>query len=234
MQKLGYRDVGFEMKFVMSYSCGKDSTLALHKMIECGNEPVALIVMVNDEVDRSFFHGADYSMLQEYSKVLKLPLLLTPTKGERYHMAMEESLKKAMEMGAEAACFGDIDIESNRAWCEERCANAGLKAVFPLWHRDREENVYELVNLGYKCLMKSIKNTLLPKTILGKILDENVLCEMKACSIDICGENGEYHTLVVDGPIFENAITYQMGQLLDFGEFSVVDVVVGAARSSSR
>jgi len=79
------------MKFVMSYSCGKDSTLALHKMIEAGNEPIALIVMVNEEAERSFFHGADYKMLQEYSKALQIPLLPTKTTGGEYHIAMEEA-----------------------------------------------------------------------------------------------------------------------------------------------
>lgn len=214
------------MKFVMSYSCGKDSTLALHKMIEAGNEPVALIVMVNEDADRSFFHGADRDMLQQYGIALDLPMLITPAKGEEYHLAMEESLKKAAEMGAEAACFGDIDIEANRAWCEARCVPAGLKAEFPLWHRDRAENVYELIKLGYRCLLKSINNTLLPKNLLGKILDDDVVEEMKRCGIDICGENGEYHTLVVDGPIFKTPLPHTVGEQLDFGDYSVVDVKV--------
>ena len=76
------------MKFVMSYSCGKDSTLALHKMISSGHEPVALIVMFNEEAGRSFFHGADEEMLQAYSRALDLPFLVVPTRGEEYHLAM--------------------------------------------------------------------------------------------------------------------------------------------------
>ena len=214
------------MNFVMSYSCGKDSTLALHKMMEWGHKPVALLVMVNEKVDRSFFHGADYAMLEAYSKCLKLPLLLTPADGEKYHLAMEDSLRKAKTLGAEAACFGDIDIEGNRKWEEERCANAKLEAVFPLWHRNREENVYELVNLGYQCLIKSINNTLLPKSILGKCIDRESIEVMQNSDIDICGENGEYHTLVVDGPIFKQPLPYMTGELLDFGDFSVIDVFI--------
>ena len=215
------------MKFVMSYSCGKDSTLALHKMIEQGNEPVALLVMVNEKVDRSFFHGADYIMLEAYSKALGLPLLITPSEGENYHIAMEESLCEAKKLGAEVACFGDIDIEDNRKWAEERCKNAKIEAVFPLWHRNREENVYELIERGYKCLIKSINSTLIPKTLLGKYIDEAVIEEMRRCGIDICGENGEYHTLVVDGPIFKNSLPYKTGEVMDFGDFSIIDVYIG-------
>lgn len=210
----------------MSYSCGKDSTLALHKMILQGHTPVALLVMVNENVDRSFFHGADYDMLQAYSKALDVPVLITPSEGENYHIAMEESLRKAKDMGAEVACFGDIDIEDNRKWAEERCKNAKLDAVFPLWHRDRAENVYELIELGYKCLIKSVNNTLLPKNILGKYIDEKSIEIMQTSGIDICGENGEYHTLVVDGPVFKTKLPYQTGKVLDFGDFSIIDVFV--------
>ena len=212
------------MKFIMSYSCGKDSTLALHHMTAQGNEPVALLTMVNQDADPSFFHGADYSMLRAYSDALGIPLLPVPTAGETYHLAMERSLKEAAALGAEAACFGDIDIERNRAWCEARCQSAGLKAVFPLWHRDRGGNVRQLVALGYQCLIKSINNTLLPKSLLGRIIDADVIAIMRECGIDICGENGEYHALVMNGPVFRRPLAYQTGEILDFGDYSVIEV----------
>lgn len=211
-------------KFVMSYSCGKDSTLALHKMISQNYEPAALIVMFNKDCGRSFFHGADPDMLEKYSEILGIPLITVPSAGEEYHLLMEKALREAKEMGAELACFGDIDIEANRHWCETRCENAGLEPVFPLWHRNREENVRELITLGYKCLIKSINNTLLPKSLLGKIIDEDVIREMERCKIDVCGENGEYHTLVVDGPIFKKPFPYTAGEVIDFGDYSVIDI----------
>lgn len=214
------------MKFVMSYSCGKDSTLALHKMIAEGHEPVALITMVNKDSNRSFFHGADYSMLQAYSEALEIPILITESTGDAYHLEMENSLRKGILLGAEIACFGDIDIDTNRAWCEERCRNAEIKPIFPLWHRDRTDNVYELLRLGYQCLIKSINNTLLPKDLLGKIINTQTIATMQRCGVDVCGENGEYHTLVVDGPVFHHPLSYRTGDILDFGDFSVIDTRV--------
>ena len=211
-------------KFIMSYSCGKDSTLALHKMIEAGNEPQALLVMVNTASERSFFHGADLPLLEKYSEALGLPLLPVLSSGEEYHLAMEEALRRAKSQGAEQACFGDIDLEANRKWGEERCAHAGLEPVYPLWHHDRQENVRELLALGYRCLIKSINNRLLPESVLGKVIDEEVLAEMEACGIDVCGENGEYHTLVVDGPVFRRPLPYKTGKILNFGDFSVIEV----------
>ena len=126
-------------KFILSYSCGKDSTLCLHKMLEAGAEPMALLVMFNPEAGRSYFHGVDPALLREYGKALELPLLAVPTGGEEYHLSMEAALRRAKEQGAELVCFGDIDIENNRAWGEERCRNVGLEAVYPLWHHDRQE-----------------------------------------------------------------------------------------------
>ena len=113
-------------KFILSYSCGKDSTLCLHKMLEAGAEPMALLVMFNPEAGRSYFHGVDPALLKEYGEALELPLLAVPTGGEEYHLSMEAALRRAKEQGVELVCFGDIDIENNRAWGEERCRNVGL------------------------------------------------------------------------------------------------------------
>lgn len=208
----------------MSYSCGKDSTLALHKAIAAGHIPLALLVMFNPEADRSYFHGADRAILARYAEALQIPLLPIPTAGETYHLAMEDALRQARQEGAAFACFGDIDIAENRAWGEARCANAGIGAYYPLWQRNREENVRELIELGYQCVIKSLNHTLLPRTLLGRILDASVLEEMARHHVDLCGENGEYHTLVVDGPIFHTPLPYQTGEILDVGDFSICNI----------
>lgn len=211
-------------KFVMSYSCGKDSTFALHKMKAAGNIPVGLLVMVNEENGRAFFHGANRDMIRDYEEALEIPVKRICSAGENYHLRMEEALKAMKNEGAEAVCFGDIDIERNRRWSEERCENAGLSSVFPLWHADRKENVREIIALGYKCLIKSVNNTLLPKSLLGRFIDDETLRIMEGCGADVCGENGEYHTLAIDGPVFRKPVGFRLGKILDFGDYSVIDV----------
>lgn len=212
------------MKFAMSYSCGKDSTLALHKMIEAGHEPVCLVVMVEKHVDRSYFHGADKDMLKKYEASLGLPLILCPSDGADYHLALERGLSQAKSMGAEAAAFGDIDIEKNRKWEEGRCKSTGLRPMFPLWQRGREGNVSQILRLGYRCLIKSINNDLLPESLLGQCINDHTIDAMKAAGIDVCGENGEYHTLVIDGPIFQTPLDFKTGGILRFGDYSVINV----------
>lgn len=212
------------MKFVMSYSCGKDSTLALHKLTEKGNECAGLLVMVNEELDRSWFHGADHGLLEKFSKALEIPLILCPSSGEEYHIAFEKGLLKARSYGAEMAGFGDIDIEGNRKWCMERCEATGIKAEFPLWQQGREKIVNEILEQGYSCIIKSVNNRLLPKELLGKTLSRDTVKVMAECGIDICGENGEYHTIAVDGPIFKSRLDYTFGEVLDFGDRSVINI----------
>lgn len=213
------------MKFAVSYSCGKDSTLAFHKMmVEEEHEPVCLVVMVNEEAGRSYFHGADRHMLEQYTESLDLPMIQCPANGQNYHLAFEAGLAQAKAMGAEAVCFGDIDIEQNRQWEEERCSTVGLTPVFPLWQRGREENVLELVARSYRCIIKSINRTVLPMELLGRTLDDDSIAIMQSAGIDICGENGEYHTLVTDGPIFKRPLCFQIGGTIEMGDYAVVDI----------
>ena len=207
-----------------SYSCGKDSTLALYKLIEAGNEPVGLLVMVNEELDRSWFHGADYKLLDKFSKALDIPLILCPSKGEEYHIAFEKGLAEAKKRGAEIAGFGDIDIENNRQWCEARCENAGIKAEFPLWQQGRSAVVKEIIDKGFCCIIKSVNNQLLPKELLGKALSDETAEVMAAHGIDLCGENGEYHTIAVDGPVFKQKLEFDLGEIMDFGSRSVIEI----------
>ena len=212
------------MNFVVSYSGGKDSVLALHKMLESGHTPVGLLVMVNRELQRSWFHGVDLELLQKISDSLEIPLILCESAGEDYHTMLETGLKKAKEQGAEACVFGDIDIEGHLAWCKERCEAVGLKCIHPLWHRDREKNTNEIISLGYQCLIKCVRNQDLPQEYLGKALSSELVAEMKQRGIDVCGENGEYHTVVVDGPIFHDPVKYICREVLDFGNISAINI----------
>lgn len=213
------------MKFVMSYSCGKDSTLALSRLKASGGEPVGLLIMVNEEMNRSWFHGADYRLLEKYSRALDIPLLLCPSSGDSYADAFEEGLRRAGDLGAEAVGFGDIDILEHRLWCEERCFRVGLAARFPLWQKSRSSVVEELIDQGYCCLIKSIDNRILHRELLGRPLNREIVEQIRVGGADVCGENGEYHTLTVDGPIFRHRVSVQTGRVFDFAERSVIEIV---------
>ncbi|MEG0377878.1 MAG: diphthine--ammonia ligase [Eubacterium sp.] len=213
------------MNFVMSYSCGKDSTLALHRMVADGHIPVGLLIMINEEADRSWFHGVDEDLLHQISESLNIPLILCRSKGDDYLIQFENGLLEAKNRGAECCVFGDIDIEDNAAWCRERCNHMGLTPVFPLWQQGRENLTHEFISLGYIGLIKCVRHADLPKTLLGKPLDDDAIAIMKSHNIDICGENGEYHTLVVSGPLFRFPLNIACKEILDFTNISAVNIV---------
>lgn len=210
------------MRFAMSYSCGKDSTMALSKMIQDGHEPVALVVAGNHATKRSFFHGADEAILEAYSDALGIPLIVTYSDGDDYRERFLEGLLAAKEMGAEAICYGDIYLDGSKAWNEAVAIEAGLIPLEPLWGINPEKNVYELLDQGYQCMIKIIDHTLLPENLLGRILDADAIRIMKDCGIDVCGENGEYHTFVIDGPIFRHPVELYMGQLQQKGKYTYI------------
>ncbi|MBD5553357.1 MAG: adenine nucleotide alpha hydrolase [Desulfovibrio sp.] len=211
------------MRFALAYSCGKDSTFALHKMLAAGHEPVCLITMFREDQERSWFHGADRSMLKAYQKALGLPMLIVPASGSDYAAKFEQALTEAAQLGAAACAFGDIDLEPSRRWQEARCKNTGLASLFPLWQRPRREIIDDILSCGYNCLIKTINTEKLGPAPaakafctrhLGQFVTPEFLDELEDLGLDACGENGEYHTLAVAGPVFRQPLCFTTGAIL--------------------
>ncbi|MGL4571921.1 MAG: diphthine--ammonia ligase [Clostridium sp.] len=200
-------------RFVLSYSCGKDSTLALHRLIKRGNKPLALIVTVNKEVNRSWFHGVPDEVLNRVSKSLDIPLIKVICSGNEYESEFEKALVKSKELGATTCAFGDIDIIAHRKWCDDRCKNVGMESEFPLWQEDREEITNEVIQNGFKAMVKCCNNKFLGEHFLGEILTKDLIQKIKDCGADACGENGEYHTFVFDGPIFKEQVKFKQKEI---------------------
>ena len=203
-------------KVVISFSGGKDSVLSLHKAISLGYEPIALMTTINKNKGDSWFHNISSDLLKQVSLAINIPLLLVECSGENYENTFEIALKNMKNLGAEACIFGDIDIAHHREWGETRCKNTGLEAIFPLWQENRETLVKEFIDLGYKAIIKKVNLKNMNVNFLGKTLSHKLLEEIKATGSDVCGENGEYHTFVYDGPIFSKEIPLKnTGDIID-------------------
>ncbi len=182
-------------------------------MIKAGHTPVLYWLLLIKKVLRSWFHGIPDKLLKDVSKSLDIPLVLVASNGkENYGETFVEALKKIKEeMGAEACVFGDIDLMAHRTWCEDKCEKAGLEAIFPLWEEDREALTYEFIDSGFKTVIKNVKLSILGEEFLGEVLTKDVVERLKANGSDACGENGEYHTFVFDGPLFKERINFETG-----------------------
>ena len=213
-------------KFVMSYSCGKDSTLALYRMIKDGHKPVALLITVDKKAVRSWFHGVPEDLLGEVSKSLNIPLLLVKCEGEEYKDAFNKALNKAKnELGAEVCAFGDIDLEAHREWCTDRCNEANIEAIFPLWKESREGLTFEFIDTGFKTVIKNVRLDVLSTDFLGKQLTRPVVEDIVKSGSDACGENGEYHTFVFDGPLFKYPIKFKENGIITNDTHGFLDIV---------
>ena len=212
-------------KFIMSYSCGKDSTLALYRMIKNGHIPASLLVTVNKSENRSWFHGVPEALIKKVSNSLNIPVILVESKGDNYASTFTEALIHGKKnLGVDSCVFGDIDLEEHRTWCTDRCNEAGIEAIFSLWQEDREELVYEFIDSGFKTVIKNVKLQCMGEKFLGKILTRDVVKDIKGTGSDACGENGEYHTFVYDGPIFKYPIKFKTNGIVKNETHGFLDI----------
>ncbi|MGL5414107.1 MAG: diphthine--ammonia ligase [Clostridium sp.] len=198
-----------EKNVVMVYSCGKDSTLALYRIIKEGYKVSCLMITVREE--GSWFHGVPKELMKEVEESLKIPIIYCECSMENYEEDFVKGLNIAKkEYGVSLCAFGDIDLEEHRNWDLAMCKRAGLKGVLPLWQESREKITMEFIDLGFKGVIKKVNLNNMGFEFLGKVLSKEVIREIEKTGSDICGENGEYHTFVFDGPIFNKKIKYKV------------------------
>ncbi len=212
-------------KFVMSFSGGKDSMLALHRMIKNGNTPVALLTTVKKNQDSSWTHGINNDFLNKVSESLGIELITVECEVEEYEKEFEKKLLEAKQKGANICVYGDIDIEHHKQWGVDRCNAVNMNAEFPLWQEDREKLVYEFIDNGYKATIKKVNLDNLGEHFLGKVLTKELIQDIKATGSDACGENGEYHTFVSDGPLFKNPIEFKIDKITLDKNYGHLDII---------
>ena len=210
--------------FVASYSGGKDSVLAIYRAVNAGLRPHSLITTHNVDERRSWFHGMTEELLLNVSASLDIPITLVKTTGAQYRESFEKALSDAMAKGAEVCVFGDIDIEGHLQWCTERCDEVGLIPYFPLLKEDRKKVVYEFIDAGFSAIIKIVDTSRMPGEFLGQTLSREVVDEIEKSGADICGENGEYHTFVYDGPLFSKRVQFSIVERLVRDKFVVLNI----------
>ncbi len=192
--------------FFCSWSGGKDSCLALYYTIKAHDIPKYLFTVLDEEGEYSRSHRIPKGILQQQSRKIGIPITFTSASWEDYEVRFDETLQQYRQNNITYGVFGDIDIEEHREWCERICEKNGIKANHPLWKRSREELIEEFIRLGFKAKIIVTKADKLGSEWLGRSIDKEVIEEFRERKIDICGEYGEYHTLVTDGPLFESGI----------------------------
>ncbi|MCX6956178.1 MAG: adenine nucleotide alpha hydrolase [Verrucomicrobia bacterium] len=203
-------------KVVFCWSGGKDSALALHRLLQDGRyEVVALLTTCNEHYRRVSMHGVRLELLDEQERALGLPLekifVSRLSSNEEYVQKMAASLAAHRAAGVTACVYGDIFLEDLRRWREDHLARAGLRGIFPLWKIDSGELMREFIALGFGSVVCCANDAWLDWRAVGRNLDADFLRDLPA-GVDPCGENGEYHSFAFAGPIFRQPVSFTVGE----------------------
>jgi uncharacterized protein (TIGR00290 family) len=215
-------------KILLSWSGGKDSCMALFEVQDSQNYEIMLLTTVTEGYDRISMHGVRRTLLEKQAESLGLGLtkIYIPRNAtnEDYELRMKEVLTKHQKEGVSSVVFGDIFLEDLRKYREANLARIGMGGVFPIWRRDTSELIRRFIDLGFKAVVTCIDPKVLNPSFEGRVIDEEFISQLPM-QVDPCGENGEFHSFVFDGPIFGKEVKFSLGQVVLRDSFYFCDLI---------
>lgn len=215
-------------RVIFCWSGGKDSAMALYELhLSQQYEVVALVTTLTRDYNRISMHGVRSELLHRQAAALGLPVCevwisMGATNAE-YEANMELALQTYRRQGIETVIFGDIFLEDLRQYRERNLAKIGMRAAFPVWKRETRELVTEFLRLGFKAVVCCVDGKALDPSFAGRCIDEQFLGDIPA-AVDPCGENGEFHSFVFDGPLFSSPVPFTLGTAETRGDFTFRDL----------
>jgi diphthine-ammonia ligase len=194
------------VKVFCSWSGGKESCLACYKAIQEGHEVASLLTMVTTTGNYTRSHRLSRELLVAQSQAVGFPLYQRRASWNTYEGEFTRALTSFKRQGIEGGVFGDLALNEHREWVERVCSEAGITPILPLWGAGYKDLLRQFLQAGFEAIIVAIRSDLMDVDWLGKRLDEASIGYMEEHGIDLCGEGGEYHTLVVDGPLFRERI----------------------------
>ncbi len=202
------------MKVFVSWSGGKDCMFAAYRFLHENNDN-SIHSLLHMERAKSA-HGFDNDLLREQADAMGLPLTIAKVGAEGYEAAFKSALSSLKEAGVSHGVFGDIYLEEHRTWVERVCGEVGVTPIFPLWGMGTESIMQEFVASGFKTLIVAIHKEMVSGEYLGCTIDRAFIESFGTLpDVDICGERGEYHTFVYDGPLFRRQAKYRPGEIIE-------------------
>ena len=192
--------------FVASWSGGKDSAMAYYRAMKAGGIPKRLYTMFEEDEERSKSHALPFEVIEAQAERLGVPLMIRGASWTSYEGQFLDAMKECVEAGVSHGVFGDIDLEDHLKWVQQTCAKIGMEAVHPLWMESRRKILEEFIGAGFEAYIVVVNTKMMPAHFIGRKFTVELMDELEALDIDSCGESGEFHTVVVDGPIFNERV----------------------------
>jgi uncharacterized protein (TIGR00290 family) len=221
--------MGEPESILFCWSGGKDSAMALHVLLQQKDVRVAgLLTTVTEGFERVSMHGVRRELVERQAESIGLPFkeVRIPPQcvNPIYEERMEAAMRSAVERGIRRVAFGDIFLEDLRAYRERNLARVGMEAIFPIWKRDTRELARNFVDLGFRARAVCVDPRILDLRFAGRELDESFFRDLPA-GADPCGENGEFHTFVYDGPVFRKPVKCRTGRVVERDSFVFCDLL---------
>jgi diphthine-ammonia ligase len=202
-----------------SWSGGKDSALALYKAMADGHQPRALLTMMAEDRPRSRSHGLSETLLRRQSARMEIRHVFAGTSWADYEAVFRATVASLKAEGIECGVFGDIDLAAYLEWVARVCANIGITYREPLWGMDRRRVLEELHAAGFRAIIVSCDKARMGERFLGREIDPELIEELESIGVDAAGEQGEYHTFVLDGPLFREPVGYRTAGIEEHGRY---------------
>ena len=215
-------------RVALSWSSGKDSAWSLHLLRQIpGLQVVALITTLNEQFDRVAMHAVRRELLEAQADSAGLPLwpvpLPWPCSNQQYEDRMRQVCRRAVDEGVQAIAFGDLFLADIRAYREKQIAGTGLEPIFPLWQLPTQELAADMLKAGLRAKITCIDPKVLSPGFAGRDFNSVFLEDLPA-TVDPCGENGEFHSFVYDGPMFRTPVAVQVGEIVERDGFVFADL----------
>jgi len=194
------------MSYIVSWSGGKDSCFACYKAKLSGHDISHLVNFISKEYKRVSFHGTEAKLIQLQAEAIGIHLLQKETTWNGYEQDFKEAVKSLIPNGVKGMVFGDIYLQEHKDWTERVCGELGIEAIEPLWGKTLEKIPLQFIDAGFEATIVSAKSDLFDEEWIGRKVNRGFLKYLKDNNIDLCGENGEYHTFVTNGPMFKKKI----------------------------
>jgi len=193
---------------ISSWSGGKDSCLAYYKAIQNGYKVKCLLNFVSKESKRCCFHGIEKGLVEAQARSIGVPLIQKEVTADMagYEKEFKAAVEELKALGINGMVFGDIYLLDHKSWVDRVCKDLNITPIEPLWEKNTETILSEFIDSGFKAVVVSAKADLFDGQFVGRLVDKAMISEIQQKKICPCGENGEYHTLVIDGPIFKRRI----------------------------
>ena len=210
--------------YAVSWSGGKDSCLALYEALRLGYKVTHLVNFISNEEKRVRFHGTDAGLIVLQGAAMGIEVAQYETDWDGYERDFKAGVQGLLPTGLKGMVFGDIYVDEHKEWVERVCGEIGIEALEPLWNRPASDVLGQFIELGFEAVIVSASSKYIDEYWVGRAVDSDFRDYLGSKGIDPCGENGEYHTLVINGPLFSRRISLTAGPVISKDEFRLLDI----------